>query len=142
MAQQKEAKAEVKAKDFTDFVKSLSEVVRESQLAGLDLASSLWEENLKALNTQVEYWTSVRQDYTRQAKEFSEKFPKEVVSFWEDNSRTLNAHIERVLNFQQSYVESVRKSYDKFARDAFDLTQKNFDRGFSLFADYLNLLGS
>ncbi len=137
MAQQKEAKAEVKAKDFTDLVKNLSEVVRESQMAGHNLVSSLWEENLKALNTQVEYLTSVREDYIRQVREFSEKFPREVVSFREDSSRTLNAYIEREVNFQHSYVESVRKSYDRFARDVFALNQKSLDRGFSLFADYL-----
>ncbi len=84
----------------------------------------------------------MQQDYITQAREFSEKFPKEVASLWEDNSRRLNAHIERAVNLQQGYADSVRKGYDKFAREIFALNQRNLDRGFSLFGDYLSLLGS
>jgi molecular chaperone GrpE (heat shock protein) len=134
MAEKKEATV----RDFTDTVKEITGVVKESYLNGLELALSLWEENLRVLNSQLDKWLSLQQDYVKAGKEYYEKFPKEMVPFLNGNAKAVNEEVDRVMSFQKDYVDSVRSISDKFIKDTLSLTQKNVDRAFSIYDDFLN----
>jgi hypothetical protein len=136
MAEKKEA---LKVKDFTDTVKEITGLVRDSYLNGIELALSLWEENIKILNTQVDHWLDLEKDYINTLKDSYEKFPKEIATFWDESSKTINGEVDRLFALQKEYIESVRSVSEKSRKEALDLIQKNVDRTFALFDNYLNL---
>ena len=72
MAEKKETH---QVKDFTEPVKEFGGSVKENYLNGFDFALSLWEENVKALNNQVDYLLNAEKEYAKTVKEFSSKLP-------------------------------------------------------------------
>lgn len=130
MAETKEA---FKVKDFTDTVKGITGLVKENYLNGVDLYFSLWAENMKVLDSQLDQWLNVQQEYIKAGKEAYEKLPKEFVAYSKADSA------ERFLALQKDYVATVKKVSDKFTKDTLNLAHKNTEKAFSLFDDYLNL---
>ena len=56
-------RASIVAKDFTEVVvDETTGFVRENYIKSFKLPISLWEDNLKFLNTQIEQWLSFQQD--------------------------------------------------------------------------------
>jgi cyclopropane fatty-acyl-phospholipid synthase-like methyltransferase len=143
MTEEKETPIErpetLKVKDFADMVKGITGLVRENYLNGFEFALSIWEENLRVLNTQVEQWHSLQMDYIDVIRGFYERFPKELATLWEENSKAFNRQFDRFVAFQKSYVDLVRNVPDKFTKEALNLAQKNTEMTLSLFDDYFNL---
>ncbi|MBI4228145.1 MAG: hypothetical protein HY693_00340 [Deltaproteobacteria bacterium] len=135
MAEKKETQ---KSRDITNPVKELTGLVKESYLNGFEFAVSLWEENIKSLNTQVDYLINAEKDYAKSLKEFYSNLPKEVNPFGNGNSKVLEDGVDRVVAFQKEYINAVRSLSDKVTRETRDLTHKNVEKAFSLFDDYLN----
>jgi predicted small secreted protein len=129
-----EIKETLKVKDFAEMVKEITGLVKDSYLNGIEFAVSLWEENLKVLNSQVDQWLDVQQEYIKAGKEFYERFPKEVVVFSDGKS------VDRFLAFQKDYIESIRRVSDKFIKETWSLAEKNVEKAFSFVEDYLSLL--
>jgi hypothetical protein len=71
-------------------------------------------------------------------REFYEKFPKEATVFWNGSTKTVNQEIDRYVALQKDYIDSVRSLSDKFAKDTLNLTQKNVERTFAFFDEYLD----
>ena len=139
MAEKKETyKEPYKVKDIKDSVKSSNGMVRENYLNSLNLAFSIWEENVKVVNAQVDQLLSARDEYSKSVKEFYSKLPKELFPFDGEGPKTLEEGTDRVVNFQNEYIDSVRGISDKFAKEARSLTQKNVEKAFSLVDEYLN----
>lgn len=134
MAETKEAlkAVETKVKDFTDTVKGLTGLVKESYLNGVDLYLSLWTENLKVLDSQVDQWLNLQQEYINTGKDLYGKLPKEMGTFYKADS------VDRFVTVQKDYVASVRKVSDKFTKETLNLAHKNVEKAFSLFDDYLS----
>jgi hypothetical protein len=128
-----ETKETFKVKDFTDTVKGITGMVKENYLNGVDLYFSLWTENLKVLDSQLEQWFGIQQEYIKAGKEVYEKLPKEFGVF--TNSDTA----DRFLAIQKDYVATVKKVSDKFAKDTLNIAHKNAEKAFSLVDDYLKL---
>jgi hypothetical protein len=133
-----EKKETQRSKDVTNPVKELTGLVKESYLNGFEFAVSLWEENVKSLNTQVDYLINAEKDYVKSLKEFYSNLPKEVNPFGNGNSKALDDGVDRIVAFQKEYINAVRNMSDKLTRETRDLTQKNVQKAFSLFDDYLN----
>jgi aspartyl-tRNA synthetase len=130
----------LKVKDFTEVVKGVTGLVRENYLNSFEFALSLWEENLRILNAQVDQWQNFQQDYINAGREFYSKFPKEVATPWSENlQRATNNTIDRFVAFQEGYISSVTSASDKFIKKTLSLTQNNIEKAFSLFDDYLTL---
>jgi len=130
----------LKVKDLTETVRGITGLVKEGYVSGIGVALSLWEENLKILNAQVEQLLNLHQDYIKAGREFYGKFPKEGAAPWNGNlQKTVNEGIDRFAAYQKDYVSSVRSVSDKFTMETLKLTQKNVEKAFSLFDDYLNL---
>lgn len=143
MTERKETSVErqetLKVKDFADMVKGITGLVRENYLNGFELALSLWGENLRILNTQIEQWQNLQQDYINAVKEFYERFPKEWATLWEENSKAINRQFDHFVAFQKNYVDLIRDIPDRFTRETLNLTQKNTETALSIFNDYFNL---
>ena len=122
-----------KVKDFTETVKGMTGLVKENYINGVEFALSLWEENQKVLNAQVDQWLNLQQEFIKAGREFSDKFPKELATFSNGNS------VDRFVTIQKEYVESARKVSDKFTKETHNIAQKNVEKGFSLIDDYIGL---
>ena len=122
-----------KVKDFTEAVKGITGLVKENYLNGVELALSLWEENQKVLNAQVDQWLNLQQEFIKVGRELYDKLPKEVAIFSKGDS------VDRFVTIQKEYVESARKVSDKFTKETHNLAQKNVEKGFSLIDDYIGL---
>jgi len=120
--------------DFTDVVKETTGFVRENYIESFKLPISLWEDNLKFLNTQIEQWLSFQQDYINAVTEFYDKFPG-----WNGNSKNTDGYFKYPLALQKSYIDSVRGNLDGFTKKNLDLIQKNIEKASSLFDIYFNL---
>ncbi len=138
MAEKAEKKEPIKVKDYSDVIKGITGLARENYENGFEFALSLWEENLKVLNTQVDQWLNIQQDYTKGVKEFYEKLPKEVAAFWD--GKAINTEVNRLTTLQKEYIGLVRNASDKFTKETLSLTRKNVERALSLFDEYLNLV--
>jgi gas vesicle protein len=128
-----------KVKDFAETVKEVTGQVKENYLNGLEFTLSLWEENLKVLNAQVDQWLDLQQELIGAGREFYDRFPKEISPFSNGNSKTINGQINRLVAFQKDYVESVRKASDKLTKETLNLAEKNIEKAFSLVDDYISL---
>jgi hypothetical protein len=125
-------------KEARNPAKELSGLVKESYLSGFEFAVSLWEENVRSLNAQVDYLINAEKDYAKSLKEFYGNLPKEVNPFGNGNSKALDDGVDRVVSFQKEYVNAVKSMSDKLTRETRDLTHKNVEKAFSLLDDYLN----
>jgi hypothetical protein len=120
--------------DFTDVVKETTGFARENYIKSFKLPISLWEDNLKFLNTQIEQWLSFQQDYINAVTEFYDKFPG-----WNGNSKNTDGYFKYPLALQKSYIDSVRGTLDGFTKKNLDLIQKNIEKASSLFDIYFDL---
>jgi hypothetical protein len=134
-AKSKEEKRTVKVvEDFTDEVEQTTGFVRENYIKSFKLPISLWEENLKFLNTQIEQWLSFQQDYINFVIEFYGDFPG-----WNGNSKDTDSYFKYPLALQKSYIDSVRATLDGFTKQNLELIQKNIEKASSLFDSYFDL---
>ena len=123
------------AKDRTEVrVDETTGFVRENYIKSFKLPISLWEDNLKFLNTQIEQWLSFQQDYINSVTEFYGKVPG-----WNGNSKNPDNYFKYPLALQKSYIDSVRATLDSFTKQNLELIQKNIEKASSLFDSYLNL---
>jgi hypothetical protein len=141
MAERKE-KEEVKVADFTEIFKGLSGLVRENYLSNLKITLSLWEENQKFANAQIDQFLATHKEYAEQLKAATEKFlPKEVVSFWNSGySKVFDGNFDRLTEVQREYINLARSASEKFTKEAINLTQKTAEKAFSVFEEYLKAL--
>jgi hypothetical protein len=122
-------------KDITDVVvDETTGFVRENYIKSFKLPISLWENNLKFLNTQIEQWLSFQQDYINAATEFYSKVPGR-----NGNSKNPDSYFKYPLALQKSYIDSVRATLDSFTKQNLELIQKNIEKTSSLFDSYFNL---
>ncbi len=124
--------------DFTDdedfVIDETTEFVRENYIKSFKLPISLWEENLKFLNTQIEQWLSFQQDYINSVMEFYGKFPG-----WNANPENTDSYFKYPLALQKSYIVSVRATLDSFTKQNLELIHKNIEKASSLFNSYFDL---
>ncbi len=121
-------------KDFV--VDETAEFIRENYIKSFKLPISLWEENLRFLNTQIEQWLSFQRDYIDAVIEFYEKFPG-----WNGNVKDTDSYFKYPLALQKSYIDSVKSTLDDFTKKNLDLIQKNIEKASSLFDSYFNIFG-
>ncbi len=119
--------AELEAYEATGFV-------RENYIKSFKLPMSLWEENLKFLNTHIEQWLSFQQDYNKAVMEFYDKFPG-----LNENSENKDIYFKYPLALQKSYIDSVRATLDSFTKQNLNLIHKNIEKASSLFNSYFDL---
>jgi len=133
---EKKKEVEAKVEDFSEIVKGLSGLVKDNYLSGLEFTLSLWEENQKFVNAQIEQFFKVQKGYTDQLQSAFEKLPKEFPNFYS------NGNLERLTSAQREYVNLVRNVSDKLTKDLLNLTHKAAEKAFAAFEEHLNLFKS
>jgi hypothetical protein len=68
-------------KDLLANSQELSKFYKESFIEGVNIVSSMWEESSKAIEKQMEWWTTIDNDYTKTLDEFYEKISKEMKNY-------------------------------------------------------------
>lgn len=133
----KETKKEIRGytEGYADTVRGLTELMRENYLSCFQLSLSLWEGNLKVVNSQVDQWLNLQQNYIDSVRELYEKLP----TSFNGNSKSMNDQIDRFVTFQRDYVNLSRGVSDKFAKGSLSLAQRNIEKAFSVFDNYLSL---
>ncbi|MER3445908.1 MAG: hypothetical protein C4291_03300 [Candidatus Dadabacteria bacterium] len=141
MAERKE-KEEAKVADFTEVFKGLSGLVKDNYLSNLKIVLSIWEENQRLANAQIDHFLTTQKEYAEQLKAASERFlPKEVVSFWNGGySKVLYGNFDRLAEIQREYINLARSTSERFTKEAINLSQKTAEKTFSVFEEYLKAL--
>jgi predicted nucleic acid-binding Zn-ribbon protein len=142
MAERKE-KEEVKVADFTEVFKDLSGLVKDNYLSNLKIALSIWEENQKFANAQIDHFLATQKEYAEQIKAASERFlPKEVFGFWDSSYKAFEGNFNRIIGAQRDYINLVKNVSERLAKNTLSLTQKTAERAFLGFDEYLKFFGA
>ena len=133
-----------KVKDFTEPAKEFSGLVKENYLNGLDFTFSLLEQNIKALNAQVDQYFDLEKEFISNVSEFYKDFPKDL-PFAKDlpyggGIKNVAEQLDRYTALRKEQVQSARKTTEKFTQDARTAAQENVEKAFSLFTDYIKFL--
>ena len=131
-----EKKKEVKVEDFSELVKGIGGLVKDSYLSGLEFTLSLWEENQRFIDSQIEQFFKVQKGYIEQLQSALERLPKDFPSLYP------NGNLDRLTSAQREYVKLVRNVSDKFTKDLLNLTHKAAEKAFAAFEESLNLFKS
>ena len=124
-------------KDFTEPVKELSNLVKETYLNTLDFSLSVAEENKKVFNKQLDYVIDAEKEYVNSMKDFYGSLPKEDHPFAKIDSRAFEDGIEKVFTFQKNLVDSFKGISDNVAAESYEFAKKNVLKAFSMFDEAL-----
>lgn len=128
----KKEEPEKLVKDFA--IDAFAEFVRDTCVKSFKLPISLWEENLKSLNTQIEQWISFQKDYMDVIEERYNKVPS-----WNANLLDTEGYFKYPLALHKTYLDSVKSTLNDITKKNLDLLQKNIETASSLFDTYFNL---
>jgi len=120
-------KEDLKVRDITDGIKTATGLVKDNFFGGFEFTISLWEENLKVLNSQLDKWLSLQRDYINLMRDLSEKLPNESMKMWSEGLKPLLAQTEWLTSLQKDYISSTQHSSDKLAKDLLALGRKSMD---------------
>ena len=134
-----------KVKDYTESAKEFSGIVKENYLNGVDFTFSLLEQNMKALNAQVDQYTDLAEEFISNASGFYKDFPKELPFAkglpYAGGAKNVTEQIDRYAAVRKEQIQSARKVTEKFTNDVRTTALENVEKVFSLFSDnfkYLN----
>jgi DNA repair ATPase RecN len=125
-------------RDVTETLKEITSIVKENYLNSVELWVSLWEENLKVINSQLENWLNMQQSYLNSLKEAYNKVQKDISTL--TDPKVVFEEIERLLALQKDYIDSLRRISNRYTKETFNLANRNTERFFSLFDECINLL--
>jgi hypothetical protein len=134
------AKHAYDVKDFTEPVKELSKLVKETYLNTLDFSLSVAEENKKVLNKQLDYVIEAEKEYLSSMKEFYGTLPKQDYPFAKIDTRTFEDGIEKVFEFQKNLVDSFKGITGNVAAESHDFAKKNVIKAFTMFDEALDTI--
>jgi hypothetical protein len=124
-------------KDFTEPVKELSKLVKETYLNTLDFSLSVAEENKRVFDKQIDYTIEAQKEYVSSVKDFYGSFPREEYPFAKIDSRAFNDGLEKVFTFQKSLVDSFKGISGNVAAESHEFAKKNVIKTFSMFDEAL-----
>ncbi len=128
-------KKDYKVQDYTEMARELMGLVKENYLLGFQFGLSLWEENLKIINNQIDQWVAVQEGYSTLMREFFEKIPAGAVNFWSGNPKFASDYLEKIIAFQKDYASVVMSTSDRSVKEAHKLMKNGIDREFSSIND-------
>lgn len=132
------AKTSYDVKDFTEPVKELSKLVKETYLNTLDFSLSVAEENKKVFGKQLDYVIDAEVEYMNTVKGFYGKLPKEDTSFAKIDTKAFDEGWAKVLEFQKNLVDSLKGMSNNVAAESHDFAKKNVIKAFTMFDEALD----
>ena len=140
MAEPKIKNGELKAEEVDYAFGELAGLMKENYMTGIGLSLSMYNENARLLQRQMESWFALQHDYADLMKEFLRKFPGEGMGLQEGSLKSpFAAQIDWYISLQSSYYEFLRNALDKFPKETVSMGQKNIESAFSVFDNFLNL---
>lgn len=125
-------------KDFTEPVKELSKLVKETYLNTLDFSLSVAEENKKVFNKQLDYAIEAEKDYFDSVKEFYGSIPKQNYPFTKVDTGAFDDGLAKVLEFQKNLADSLKGISGNAAAESHDMVKKNVIKAFTMFDEALD----
>lgn len=127
-------------KNFTEPVRELSKLVKETYLNTLDFSLSVAEENKKVLNKQLDYVIEAEKDYVNSVKEFYGTFQKRDSAFPGVDPARFEDGFEKVFEFQKNLVNSINGISSNVAAESHDFAKQNLIKVFSIFDEALDAI--
>jgi hypothetical protein len=124
----------------------LNKFYRESFIDGVDIASSIWEESSKAIEKQMNWWTTIDKDYTKTLDEFCGKIAEEIEEmanynlWWDGDLKKFYKSLTQYRDTSKGYFNHLKILSDILAKEQFKMAWKNAEVGFSILEKYLNLI--
>ncbi len=125
-------------KDFTEPVKELSKLVKETYLNTLDFSLSVAEENKKVFNKQLDYVIEAEKEYFNSVKELYGAFPKQSPGFKGLDTKAFEDGLEKVFEFQKNLVNSFKGISSNAAADSHDFAKQSVIKAFTMFDEALD----
>ncbi len=130
-------KATYDVKDFTEPVKEISRLLKETYLNTLDFSLTVAEENKKVIDKQIDYVMDAEKEYINSVKDFYGMLPKDELPFGKIDSKAFDEGWERMLEYQKTFVESFKGMSGNAAVEGHEFAKKNVLKAFSMFDEAL-----
>lgn len=127
-------------RDFTEPVKELSKLVKETYLNTLDFSLSVAEENKRVLNKQLDYVIEAEKEYISTVKDLYGTLPKQDYPFAAIDTRVFEDGLEKVFEFQRNLVDSFKGISGSVAAESHDFAKKNVIKAFTMFDEALDTI--
>ena len=127
-------------KDFTEPVKELSRLVKETYLNTIDFSHSITEENKKMFQKQLDYALDAEKEYVNTVKDLFDKLPKEETPFAKIDGKAFDDGWVKALEYSRHVVDSLKSMSDNMTAGSHDMAKKNVIKAFSIFDEALDSL--
>ena len=120
-------------------VKEFSGIVKENYLNGIDFTFSLWEQNLKAINSHVTQVLDLEKEFVSNVNEYYKDFPKDL-PFANGKAVNISDQLDKYIEFGKEQAETAKNASEKLTKDVRTQTEANVEKAFAILGDYLNLI--
>jgi hypothetical protein len=127
-------------KDFTEPVKELSRLVKETYLNTIEFSHSVTEENKKMFQKQLDYALEAEKEYVNSVKDLFDKLPKEEMPFAKIDGKAFDDGWVKALEYSKHVVDSLKNMSDNMTASSHDMAKKNVIKAFSIFDEALDSL--
>jgi len=127
-------------KDFTEPVKELSRLVKETYLNTIEFSHSITEENKKMFQKQLDYALEAEKEYVSTVKDLFDKLPKEEMPFAKIDGKAFDDGWVKALEYSKHVVDSLKNMSDNMTAGSHDMAKKNVIKAFSIFDEALDSL--
>lgn len=127
-------------KDFTEPVKELSKLVKETYLNTLDFSLSVAEENKSVMDKQIDYVIDAEKEYFNSVKEFYGTLPATEYPFGKVDARAFEEGLAKVFEFQKNLVDSFKGISGSVTADSHDFAKKNVIKAFTMFDEAIDTI--
>lgn len=127
-------------KDFTEPVKELSKLVKETYLNTLEFSLSVAEENKSVIDKQLDYVIDAEKEYFNSVKDFYGTLPASDYPFGKVDTRAFEDGLTKVFEFQKNLVDSFKGISGSVAADSHDFAKKNVIKAFTMFDEALDTI--
>ncbi len=127
-------------KDFTEPVKELSRLVKETYLNTIDFSHSVTEENKKMFQKQLDYALEAEKEYVNTVKDLFDKLPKDEMPFAKVDGKAFDDGWVKALEYSRHVVDSLKSMSDNMTAGSHDMAKKNVIKAFSIFDEALDSL--
>lgn len=133
---------DMKVKGLKDPVKSQYGLLKENYMRWLELTESIWLENLKAFEAQMDVWLSLQKGYLDFIKIISKANPDPGVNIMDRSYNPFIAQIDYLASLQRDIIELKKRKAGKLTKGMINLHKRNIQKTLSSFDKYLDLLST
>lgn len=115
-----------------------NELCHEIWTGSLEFASSSWDENVNTIKKQIDFWTSIDEDFKEHIDCILKKMPLETVKKAYEEKTIVHTSIEKLVEANDDYMSFLTTISNIIVKEQLRTMKKNTQKGFSMFGEYLN----